>query len=127
VPAGKYDLSIIIGVRPPLGGELIQLASGSSKFAIPSMPDGRSDEPLQIDPVTLHLEDVAVLGKPAPVFDAPSLNGGTLKLSDFRGHYVLLDFWATACTPCVQEMERLKPVYEEFGKTGQLDNHWAEL
>jgi thiol-disulfide isomerase/thioredoxin len=120
VPEGKYEVSVTIWAQAT-DGEVVQLATGDSKFVIPSMPGGRSDEPLQIDSVPLHLEDIAILGKPAPAFAAPLLGGGTLNLADFRGHYVLLDFWATTCTPCVEEMEHLKPIYDEFGKTGKLE------
>ena len=43
-----------------------------------------------------------------------------MKLEDYRGKYVLLDYWATWCTPCIAEMPDLKEVYETFGKDGRL-------
>lgn len=51
----------------------------------------------------------------APDFTVPNLFGGRVTLSDYRGQYVLLDFWATWCAPCREEVPHLKNVYEEFG------------
>jgi thiol-disulfide isomerase/thioredoxin len=40
--------------------------------------------------------------------------GRKFKLSDYRGKYVLLDFWATWCGPCLGEIPYLKKAHEEF-------------
>ncbi|MCB0022998.1 MAG: TlpA family protein disulfide reductase [Caldilinea sp.] len=45
-------------------------------------------------------------------FTLPTLNGGTLSLSDLRGEWVVLNFWATWCAPCVKEMPYLSTVAE---------------
>ncbi len=50
------------------------------------------------------------LGLPAPNFKFPGLDGKMVSLSDYRGHVVLVNVWATWCPPCVDEM----PIY---GKT----------
>lgn len=55
-------------------------------------------------------------GDVAPDFVTTTVDGRTLKLADFRGKYVLLDFWATWCRPCVAETPNLKAVYDTFGK-----------
>lgn len=43
-----------------------------------------------------------------------TLDGKPLKLEDFRGKFVLLEFWATWCGPCLYETPALKATYEAF-------------
>lgn len=57
-------------------------------------------------------------GQPAPDFSLASLEGGTLKLSDFRGKAVLLNFWATWCEPCKIEMPWFVELQKKYGPQG---------
>ena len=59
-----------------------------------------------------------VQGVPAPDFTLPTLDGRTVKLSDFRGKAVLLNFWATWCPPCKLEMPWFEDLQREYGKDG---------
>lgn len=52
--------------------------------------------------------------RPAPEFAIPDLQGQTVHLSDFKGKTVLLDFWATWCGPCLQELPDLKAIYHKY-------------
>lgn len=54
----------------------------------------------------------------APDFTLTSLAGRTLSLHDLRGHYVLLDFWATWCGPCRMEMPRLDDLQRKYAGRG---------
>lgn len=47
-------------------------------------------------------------GVPAPDFEATTLDGASFKLSELRGKYVLLDFWGTWCSPCVEHVPYLE-------------------
>ncbi|HMH13475.1 MAG TPA: TlpA disulfide reductase family protein [Edaphobacter sp.] len=50
------------------------------------------------------------LGKEAPFFHLRDLNGKTVELSALRGKAVLLDFWSTACGPCIREMPDIQQI-----------------
>jgi peroxiredoxin len=64
-------------------------------------PSEVGDEPLRV-------------GERAPNFHVKTLDGKLLSLDDFRGKFVLLDFWATWCAPCVAELPNLKAVHEAY-------------
>jgi thiol-disulfide isomerase/thioredoxin len=55
---------------------------------------------------------------PAPDFSLEALNGKTMRLSDFRGKAVLLNFWATWCSPCKIEMPWFVDLQKEYGSQG---------
>ena len=53
------------------------------------------------------------IGKPAPDFQVKDLKGEELSLEKYKGHVVLLDFWAIWCGPCIAELPNVKKVYEK--------------
>lgn len=59
-----------------------------------------------------------VRGKVAPDFELTSLDGKRVKLSDFRGKAVLLNFWATWCSPCKVEMPWFVDLQKKYGNDG---------
>lgn len=58
------------------------------------------------------------LGKPAPAFTLTNLSGQTVRLSDFKGKVVLLDFWATWCAPCRMEIPDLIQLQKQYADRG---------
>lgn len=57
-------------------------------------------------------------GKRAPEFELIDLNGKSVKLSDYNGKPVLLNFWATWCPPCKDEMPHMEKLYKKYKKDG---------
>lgn len=58
------------------------------------------------------------VGSEAPDFELPGLEGGTFRLSDYRGQPVLINFWGTYCPPCVAEMPLIQQYYDLYKDEG---------
>lgn len=57
-------------------------------------------------------------GKLAPDFELKTTSGDTIRLSDYQGKKVILNFWATWCPPCKAEMPHMQKFYEESKEKG---------
>ena len=58
------------------------------------------------------------LAEPAPDFTLKSLDGTNLRLEEYRGQVVLLNFWASWCGPCRQEMPVLDKLHQHYNDAG---------
>lgn len=55
---------------------------------------------------------------PAPAFSLKDLTGKTVSLADYKGKVVLVDFWATFCSPCVKAMPKLQRLHDQNADKG---------
>ena len=59
-----------------------------------------------------------VIEGPAPDFTLKSNDGKNLRLSEYRGQVLLINFWASWCGPCRQEMPLLEEIQQKYSKLG---------
>lgn len=74
---------------------------------IEDLPEDRVDTSLDYD-AGLEIDQMA------PDFELAMLDGGTARLSDYRGKTVVLNFWASWCPPCRIEMPYMENYYKEY-------------
>jgi peroxiredoxin len=70
------------------------------------------------EPITLNKHDFARVGDFRPDFRHERVNGELDDIKNYTGTVVLLNFWATWCLPCREEMPMLQELQQEFGSEG---------
>ncbi len=93
---GSDQAPALHAVAPEIGGALL-----------PSLTEPLAQTQPAVEP-----------GRYAPDFALTDLNGETVRLSDWRGQVVLLNFWASWCVPCRQEMPLLQATHEAYAGDG---------
>jgi peroxiredoxin len=64
------------------------------------------------------LAKLDLIGNPAPDLGVKDLAGQDIKLDQFKERWILLDFWATNCPPCIKDLPELKRLYETHHASG---------
>lgn len=72
----------------------------------------------QQDPDVQYGAQLLKAGSDAPEFRLKGPDGKELALSDFRGKYVVLDFWASWCGDCRRDIPNIKALYEKYSPKG---------
>lgn len=112
----KIIITVIIAGM--LGFTVYQFVVDSKEPTLEEQADSISDNTIVSPPkeddkektVTSDGEGVDI-GQTAPDFELTTLDGEKVKLSDFRGQKVLLNFWATWCPPCRKEMPDMEKLH----------------
>ena len=60
----------------------------------------------------------AAVDPPAPAFSLPARGGTTIDLAQYKGQVVMINFWASWCVPCRQEMPLLDSIYKKYKPLG---------
>jgi cytochrome c-type biogenesis protein len=76
------------------------------------------DDPAENQATSTTIPEGLQVGQRAPDFTAQKLDGTTSTLSDYRGQVVLINFWATWCDPCREEMPEFQSLYDRYGSDG---------
>lgn len=120
VPVGEYELALNI-YESPEGGCLVNpIGARKFRFRVPSDIYESSDGILNLGSISVKPVDAPRPGDLVPNFGFETPDGRKVQLSDFRGKYALLDFWAAWCGPCIAQVPSVKQIHDRFGDDGQL-------
>ena len=114
VPAGEYRLWL--GGWDAPTAPMMQISRGDLLVTVPEMPGGRSDEPLDVGEIKTYSFWPLRTGEPAPLFETSTFDGKPLKLADFKGKHVLLNFWRSVDAKSLADMAHLKTAQAAWGK-----------
>jgi beta-lactamase regulating signal transducer with metallopeptidase domain/thiol-disulfide isomerase/thioredoxin len=119
VTPGDYELDVDVNpaADPQFSGPATRIGNLKVPVTVPEIPGGRTNEPLDLGTITAKLFETLKAGDLAPDFTVQQIGAKDrrLKLSEFDGRLVLLNFWATWCGPCLAEMPALKDIQAAFG------------
>ncbi|WP_083270699.1 peroxiredoxin family protein [Bacillus marinisedimentorum] len=123
---GVISILIIAGLGAFAVWQFIDSNSGQEAVELPESNSGKMDDSGSTDsgngetPSKEADGDVVgvAVGNKAPDFELQTLEGESVKLSDYRGQKVLVNLWASWCPPCRAEMPDIQDLYEKYKDDG---------
>jgi peroxiredoxin len=113
VAPGAYDLDFEVYLKDSDPSR--RLGYGDAQITVPAAASASDDRPVEVPPVPIVTVNDIRIGDMAPDFAVKGLDGSLLRLSDYRGKFVFLEFWATWCGPCLGQTDNLKDLYRACG------------
>jgi thiol-disulfide isomerase/thioredoxin len=119
VPGGRYSISILSNtLKPEL--ERRRLAFRVKDLVVPE-DAGTSVSKVEVGRLELVPARLIAAGLPATEITTISPEGREIRLSDFRGRWVVVDFWGPYCGACIRAMrDTLKPMWKRYRDSGRL-------
>ncbi len=118
---GKYDLTVWLEERFTGRGRPEEIGTYHGSVEVPAMTQAYTEEPLDLGNLTIAMNKPPLhAGDMAPLFEAKALDGKDIRLSDYRGKFVLLSFWQPVSNP---ELDRLKDLYTDLRRHGEAPDH----
>lgn len=116
-PFSAYVLTSIRGSQAKHRRELFDLLSEQAR----NTPNGQLIATiLTTEQAWQQAKSALKAGSPAPDFSLTGIDGQKVTLSDFRGKYVLLDFWGSWCGPCRKANKQMVELFEKYGRRNDV-------
>ncbi len=115
---------MVLLILPVIGivGMVLMIASDDDSAPISQNPisDRATPMPQTFIPPTppTATAQPSIIGQPAPALELTTLDGQAFTLQDYAGQRIVLNFWASWCVPCVEEMPELQRFSDEQGENG---------
>jgi len=111
---GEIDMDSLSPEAARADDETIVFRVGQTYISTKKADVGKNQIVLREHQAKDYKRKELVVGRELPDFSFVDLNGKKRKFSEFRGKYVLLDFWGFWCPPCLRELPYLKEAYKRF-------------
>ena len=118
---GKFEVKEVVPGKYMINGYTEEKIGGKTfQFVVNGELTVGEAKRIELEPLPIDVVRVLARGDAAPAFKIDDLNEGEINLSDFKGKYVFIDFWATWCGPCKQSTPKVKELFEAYADGKEL-------